>query len=179
MNKIILLLSILILGLSFPYLWKMMNIHFHLQEFHLQENFSNLGSSSIHFNENSNTFIKKENEKYPFSTTDVLLKDSYPLTGRKCIGNDSAYEIWWHYPTFQEGSYDQITNNIRYNNNPDIGNCMPADFCGSLYKEYQTKGNYVYPLPPVKQEDCGTRVNYFYTQPNMLPYKSATANILY
>jgi hypothetical protein len=170
MNKINLLLSILIIGLAFPILWKMMSSHFYLQE-----NFSNLGSSPF----NSNTFMKKENEKYPFSSSDILLKDSYPLTGRKCIGNNSAYQIWWHYPTFQEGSYDQITNNIRYNNNPDIGNCMPADFCGSLYKEYQTKGNYVYPLPPVKQEDCGTRVNYYYTEPNMLPYRASTANILY
>lgn len=174
MNKIHLLLSILLLGLSFPFLWKMINSHFHLQE-----NFSNLGSSPIHFNKNSNTFIKKENDKYPFSNTDVLLKDSYPLTGRSCIGDDSAYKIWWHYPTFKEGSYDQITNNIRYNNNPDTGNCMPADFCGSLYKEHQTKGNYVYPLPPVKPESSGSRVNYYYTPINMLPYKANTANILY
>lgn len=164
------LLSILLLGLAFPILWKMMNKHLYLQE-----NLSNLGSSPI----NSNSIIKNINAKYPFSSSDILLKDSYPLTGRKCIGNDSAYQIWWHYPTFKVGSYDQITNNIRYNNNPDIGNCMPADFCGSLYKEYQTKGNYVYPLPPVKKDYSGTRVNYYYTDPNMLPYKSATANILY
>jgi hypothetical protein len=170
MNKIMFLLSILLLGLAFPILWKMMNKHLYLQE-----NLSNLGSSPI----NSNSIIKNINAKYPFSSSDILLKDSYPLTGRKCIGNDSAYQIWWHYPTFKVGSYDQITNNIRYNNNPDIGNCMPADFCGSLYKEYQTKGNYVYPLPPVKKDYSGTRVNYYYTDPNMLPYKSATANILY
>lgn len=170
MNKIILLLSILLLGLSFPFFWKMTNSHFHLLE-----NFSTLGSSPV----NTNTFIEKENAKYPFLSSDILLKDSYPLTGRKCIGNDSAHNIWWHYPTFKEGSYDQITNNIRYNNNPDTGNCMPADFCGSLYKEHQTKGNYVYPLPPVKPNGCGSRVNYYYTQPNMITYQSDTANILY
>lgn len=169
MNKSLFLLLILLLALSFPIFWKSTNI-----PISFLENFSNLGSNS----KKSYSSIEKENAKYPFSSTDVLLKDSYPLIGKKCIGNDSAYKIWWHYPTFQEGSYDQITNNIRYNNNPDLGNCMPADFCGTLYKENQTKDNYVYPLPPVKPE-CGSRVNYYYTPINMLPYKADTANILY
>lgn len=172
MNKLVLLLLILLIGLSFPFFWKMTNI-----KFSFIEKFNNLGSSPVSFNRKDNNIIQKRNAKFPISSSNVLVKESYPITGRKCIGNDSAYQIWWHYPIFEVGSYEQITNNIRYNNNPDTGNCMPADFCGSLYKEFQTKGNYVYPLPPVKPK-CGSRVNYYYTPTNMLPYKNE-ANILY
>jgi len=111
MNKIVLLLLILLLGLSFPIFWKSTNI-----KFSLLENFNNLGSSPVSFFKKENSIIKKRNEKYSISESNVLVKDSYPITGRKCIGNDSAYKIWWHYPIFEVGSYDQITNNIRYNN---------------------------------------------------------------
>lgn len=165
-SKSFFLLLILLLALAFPIFWKSTT---NKPFFSFMENFSNLGSSS---------YIQKVNEKYSDLSSDLLLKDSYPLTGRKCIGDDSAYQIWWHYPTFQEGSYDQITNNIRYNNNPDLGSCTPANICGMFYKEYQTKNNYVYPLPPLKPE-CGSRVNYYYSPINLLPFKAETANILY
>jgi hypothetical protein len=110
--------------------------------------------------------------------TDILLEDSYPLTGRKGISNNNAYNIWWHYPVFKVGSYAQITNNIKYPNNPDEGTCMPASMCGALYKEKQLKSNYVKPLPPVNP-DCGTRVGYFATDINLLPYRNDMQNILY
>ena len=116
--------------------------------------------------------------KYPFSETDVLLEDSYPLTGRKGISNNGAADIWWHYPIFELGSYDQITNNIRYSNNPDEGTCMPASICGALYKEKQLKTNYIKPLPPINPE-CGTRVGYFDTNINLLPFRTDMQNILY
>ena len=119
---------------------------------------------------------KKEN--YPFPETDVLLQDSYPLTGRKGISNNGAANIWWHYPIFQLGSYDQITNNIRYSNNPDEGTCMPASMCGALYKEKQLKTNYVKALHPLNPE-CGTRVGYFDTDINLLPFRTDMQNILY
>ena len=117
-------------------------------------------------------------DKYPFPETDVLLQDSYPLTGRKGISNNGAANIWWHYPIFELGSYDQITNNIRYSNNPDEGTCMPASMCGALYKEKQLKTNYVKPLPPINPE-CGTRVGYFDTNINLLPFRTDMQNILY
>lgn len=120
---------------------------------------------------------------YDYSTSlgdnnELLLEDSYPLTGRKGISNNNAYNIWWHYPVFKVGSYDQITNNIRYSNNPDEGTCMPASMCGALYKEKQLKTNYVKPLPPVNP-DCGTRIGYFTTDINLLPYRNDMSNILY
>ena len=117
---------------------------------------------------------------YPASVNNVLLEDVYPINSKSGVSKNSGHDIWWHYPIFEVGSYDQITNNIRFSNNPDTGRCMPADVCGTLYKEYQTQSNYVFPLPPVKPE-CGSnsRINYYYTNTNMLPYKSETANILY
>lgn len=112
------------------------------------------------------------------SNNDILLEDSYPLTGRKGISNNNAYNIWWHYPIFKLGSYAQITNNIRYANNPDEGTCMPASMCGALYKEKQLKTNYVKPLPQVNP-NSGTRIGYFTTDVNLLPYRNDMQNILY
>ncbi len=70
--------------------------------------------------------------------------------------------MWWHYPIFKVGSFDQITNNLKYPNNPDIGNCMRAEFCGALYKTKHLKSNHIKPLLPVN-DSCGTRVGYFST----------------
>jgi hypothetical protein len=117
-------------------------------------------------------------QNYPFPQSDVLVEDIYPPTGRNGISNNGAAEIWWHYPIFQLGSYDQITNNIRYSNNPDEGTCMPASMCGVFYKDKQLKTNYVHPLPPINPE-CGTRVGYFDTNINLLPFRNDMQNILY
>lgn len=118
------------------------------------------------------------NQKYPQVQDDVLLKGDYPLTGRKGVSNNNSYNIWWHYPIFKVGSYAQITNNIKYPNNPDDGQCMPAEFCGAIYKEKPNMpSNYIEPLGPVP--DCpGARVNYYTTQQNLLPFKNP-GNILY
>jgi hypothetical protein len=104
---------------------------------------------------------------YPASQTDPLLKDSYPLTGRKGVSNNQYNNIWWHYPVFKVGSYEQITNNIKYPNNPDEGTCISADFCGALYKESQSASNISEVLPPVP-EGQGARVNYYRTDMNLL-----------
>jgi len=130
-------------------------------------------------NENiTNTSLGSSKSNYPFSETNILLENVYPVTGNKGISKNGASDIWWHYPIFQLGSYDQITNNIRYSNNPDEGTCMPASMCGALYKEKQLKTNYVKPLPPINP-DCGTRVGYFDTNINLLPFRTDMQNILY
>lgn len=125
-----------------------------------------------------NTTLGGDKNKYPFPQSDLLVEDSYPPTGRNGISNNGANNIWWHYPIFKLGSYDQITNNIRYSNNPDEGTCMPASMCGALYKEKQLKTNYIKPLPPINP-DCGTRIGYFDTNINLLPFRTNMANILY
>lgn len=117
----------------------------------------------------------------PESQTQVLVQDTYPPIGKNQISNDDSNEIWWHYPTFTLGSYKQITNNIRYSNNPDVGRCTPASMCGALYHEKYLNTNYVHPLPPVNPES-GTRVGYFSTEEQLidsLPYRSDMQNILY
>jgi hypothetical protein len=91
----------------------------------------------------------------------MLLENSYPLTGNKEISNNDAYNIWWHYPVFQVGSYTQLTNNIKYPNNPDDGTCMPASMCQTLYKNKQENSNHVYALPPVNSKNNEIRVNYY------------------
>ena len=126
----------------------------------------------------SNYYLGSTDGIYPSSQTDVLVQDTYPITGKNSVSNDGSNEIWWHYPIFEVGSYKQITNNLRYPNNPDTGRCMPANFCGALYKEKQLKSNYIKPLPPVDPR-VGTRIGYFTTDVNMLPFRTDMPNILY
>lgn len=164
MNQNLLLILILILSVGLPLLYKM-----NLSSW---EGYTNLGTSPVP----TNNYLQKET--YPFSKTDVLLQDSYPLTGENGVSIDQGSKIWWHYPIFEVGSYDQITNNLKFSNNPDTGRCMPADVCGALYKEYQTQSNYVFPLPPVNPE-CGSRINYYHTPSSFLSYRADTTNILY
>ena len=114
----------------------------------------------------------------PSSQTNVLVQDTYPITGINGISDNGAADIWWHYPIFKVGSYAQITNNMRYPNNPDEGTCMPASMCGALYKERHLNTNYISQLPPINP-NCGTRVGYFSTTSNLLPFRTNIPNVLY
>jgi len=96
-----------------------------------------------------------------------LLTDFYKYSGNKNVSNNNYSNIWWYFPIFREGSYKQITNNLRYYKNPDEGTCITADFCGALYKDKKIKSNYIYPLPPVTPEK-GARVNYYYSKLDLL-----------
>ena len=130
-----------------------------------------------------NTFASPPNSllpvnSFPKTEDDVLVQGEFPITHRNGISNNGASNIWWHYPIFELGSYKQITNNIRYSNNPDEGTCMPASMCGALYKERQHPSNIVSVLPPVNSA-CGTRVGYFTTDVDLLPFRTGTSNILY
>jgi hypothetical protein len=115
---------------------------------------------------------------FPKSETEVLVHDFYPPIGKNEVSDDTSSKIWWHRPIFKLGSYDQITNNIRYSNNPDVGTCTPASMCGALYREKQEASNYVKSLPPVNPES-GTRVGYFSTDDNLLYFRTDAQNILY
>ena len=57
---------------------------------------------------------------YPDSLTRVLLQDTYPVEIKKEL-NEDITRSWCHKPIYNVGSYDQITNNIKYPTNPDIG----------------------------------------------------------
>lgn len=153
MNQIILLLFILVLAIGLPLFIKISDT---------MEGYSNYSLAGARGN----------------AKTDILVQDIYPPIGKNQISNDTASDIWWHYPTFEVGSYDQITNNIRYPNNPDVGTCTPASMCGALYHEKKTGNNYITQLPPVNP-DSGTRIGYFSTDANLLPFRIDTPNILY
>lgn len=136
----------------------------------------------------SNTYEGYENYsldqaigKVPDSQVQVLVQDTYPAIGKNQISNNTSNDIWWHYPIFKLGSYKQITNNIRYPNNPDEGTCMPGSMCGALYRKKNIGKNYITPLPPVNSSS-GTRVGYFNTDEQLidsLPFRTDMQNILY
>ncbi len=163
MNKLIFLFFILIIAVALPLFFK------------IQESFKRRRDGYSNYNlENVTTTT----ETPSYADSGLLVKDIYPPTGRLGISNNDSAKIWWHYPIFTLGSYKQITNNIRYSNNPDLGSCKPVSMCGALYHERQLKTNYVNPLPPLNP-NCGTRVGYFDTAINLLPFRTDTPNILY
>jgi len=115
---------------------------------------------------------------YPVSVDKPIL-DSFPLTGRKGVSNKNYQDIWWEYPEFSKSSFEQITNNLRYVDNPDEGTCIRADMCNALYKNRKHKSNKVCPLPPAEQGP-GARVGYYRSDPNLLFFSIPTnENILY
>jgi hypothetical protein len=102
------------------------------------------------------TTYKLDGGKYP-NSTDMLLEDTYKLN-TKNVNNLNVSDEWWRYPTFKVGSFTQITNNIKYPNNPDTSNCTPIDVCG-IYNNYQEKSNISVPLPEADSQ--GRRINYY------------------
>jgi len=158
MKQYIFLFLILVLSLGIPFILNMKN------PMQIFEGYSNLEGAM---------------GKYPYAQKSVLVQDTYPAIGKNQISNNGAADIWKEYPTFQLGSYEQITNNIRYPINPDDGTCMPASMCNALYDNKITGNNYVTPLPPVNISAKGTRVNYYDTDVNLSPYRTDLANILY
>lgn len=159
MNQIVFLLLLIILALGLPLVFNFSNIY---------EGYSNYS-------------LDQATGKFPDAQTKVLVQNTYPPIGKNQISDNDASDIWWHYPTFELGSYAQITNNIRYPDNPDIGRCTPASMCGALYYDKRIGDNYIKPLPPVGT-DCGTRVGYFTTNEQVitsLPYRTDMQNILY
>ena len=115
---------------------------------------------------------------FPKSVSQAIL-DDYPLIGKNQVSHDSASDMWWHYPTFRLPSFKQITNNLKYFKNPDIGTCTRPEMCGALYHDAKVKSNVITPLPEV-EEGPGARVGYFRSEPNKLFWSIPTnENILY
>ena len=159
MNQILFLVLILVLAIGIPLFFKMRNSLEGYSNYTLDQAYGNI----------------------PKSESRVLVQDTYPTIGKNQISNNTSSDIWQNYPTFKLGSYDQITNNIRYPDNPDEGTCMPASMCGALYNDKKIGSNYVKPLAPLNPE-CGTRVGYFDTNVQLvdsLPYRTSMQNILY
>ncbi len=112
-------------------------------------------------------------------SVDRAILDDYPQIGINETSNNNYNNIWTEYPIFPLASFEQITNNIRYHDNPDNGTCIRADFCGAIYKNKKVPSNIVTPLPPA-EEGPGARVGYFRSEPNELYFSIPTnENILY
>lgn len=115
---------------------------------------------------------------FPVSVTKAILND-YPQIGSNVVSKDNYSDIWDNYPVFSVGSYEQITNNLRYYKNPDNGTCRNADFCGAFYRDKKNASNIIKPLPEAEEGE-GARVGYYRTEPNKLYYSIPTnENILY
>jgi len=110
-------------------------------------------------NTNFEAFSNYNLENASLTQTNDLLLNSYPIKKNASVTNNSYDNIWNKYPTFKLGSYEQITNNFKYFNSPDIGNCMPASLCDSIYNYKPNKTNIITPLPPANSN--GIRVNYY------------------
>ncbi len=112
-----------------------------------------------------------ENKEEGFLSTiaqsnDLLVQDQFPPIGRNQVSNDGASNNWVHNPIFKLGSFEQITNNLKYWKNPDNGLCTPTNMCGALYHDSaHHPSNIVSVLPPVSSAKSGVRVGYFVQQP--------------
>ena len=107
---------------------------------------------------------------YPNADNDPILVNSYPTTGSKTVSNNNYSDIWQNYPIFTVGSYAQFTNNLKYWQNPDDGECRTAEFCGALYKDKKVNSNIVTPLPPAPPVNQNSvRVGYYKTDMNLIP----------
>ena len=114
---------------------------------------------------------------YPHANEVPIIADEYPYTGSKTVSKNDASKIWTNYPQFQLGSYEQITNNFKYSDNPDNGTCSRAEFCGALYENKSYGSNIIKPLEPVCS-GSGARVGYFRSDKDLLPFNNKD-NILY
>ena len=99
---------------------------------------------------------------------DILLNNDFPLTKKQNITSNGASDVWEDYPVFKLPSFNQITNNLKYFRNPDIGTCSPEEFCGSLYKDKPHPDNTAQWLTPVSTSSSEIRVNYYNTKPNLV-----------
>jgi hypothetical protein len=137
-----------------------------------------LGLFLAPFVKNLEGFTLNNPGEFPVSVTKAILND-YPQIGQNEVSTYNYGDIWRDYPVFSVGSYEQITNNLRYYKNPDNGTCRNADFCGAFYRDKKNESNIIKPLKEA-EEGPGARVNYYRTEPNKLYYSIPTnENILY
>ena len=95
---------------------------------------------------------------YPCSVNNPKLYGDYPVKKNPGATDLEYSNIWTEYPTYQVGSYEQVTNNKRYWNNPNNGTCIRADMCNGIYDD---KTLDIPPQPPMLKFGEGIRVNYY------------------
>ena len=105
---------------------------------------------------------------FPECQNIALLYKEFPVIHTNMVSDKMYSDIWWKYPSFGVSSYKQITNNIRYPNNPDNGTAVRAEFSNAFYKNKKNKSNYSVPLGPVPLSADKLRVGYYNTKDNLI-----------
>jgi hypothetical protein len=127
-------------------------------------------------------WIKKRNNKenfYNYSSNqigslihsngnDLLLKNEFPTIKNPKISNKNYDDFWWRYPELKFSNYEQLTNNIKYVNNPDQATAIPAEFNFLFYKNIHNKSNKICVPSPVKTKKGQVRIGYFNTDVDIL-----------
>ena len=71
-----------------------------------------------------------------------LLKGIFPISNNPV--STQQYSREWHlYPVFSIPSFKQMTNNLKYFNNPSIAHESPEDFLDTFYGSKSAKSNIV------------------------------------
>jgi hypothetical protein len=106
---------------------------------------------------------------------ELLLSDTnFPIKSKIELSSKNAQDAWFLFPHISKAdeggsSYDQITNNFRYQRNPDIGNTLPGELNSIFYQNnVDRKGNKVCFLDPVEESSEKVRVGFFNTEVDVL-----------
>ena len=97
--------------------------------------------------------------EYPLTEDVPLLNGVFPLADSKTLPNNGSVQLKKYTDAVEVGSFDQTTNNSKYQFSPEDGTCSPASFCGAFYKDLPKTPNTVSPMVPVPYGE-GARVNY-------------------
>lgn len=102
---------------------------------------------------------------YP-KVLEANLLPSYPPMPTNGVSKKNSSDVWRNNPVLPLGSFKQITNNLRYNKNPDQGNCVRSEFCDTMYHDVYNKSNEVNPV--VNADGQGVRVGFYRADSNAL-----------
>jgi len=109
-------------------------------------------------------FVNLTPGNYPLSVDKPILHD-YPNKEHMGISTNS-YEDNYN-QSLIHSTNNQGTNNIRYWQTPDNGNCSPADFCGGLYDNKKIEiPKTPNPIPFISSK---IRVNYYGSEKILCP----------
>ncbi len=114
---------------------------------------------------------------YPLADDVPLLNGVFPLADSKTLPNNGSVQLKKYSTAVEVGSFDQTTNNSKYQFSPEDGTCAPASFCGAFYKDLPKKTVTDSPMVPVPYSD-GARVNY-YRNASYLLQQNNRDNVLY
>jgi len=97
-----------------------------------------------------------------------LLDGLFPISDNPVSRQQYSRE-WGLYPVFSMPSFNQMTNNLRYFNNPSIAHETPEDFLDTFYGHKTAKSNIVSygPITPIVTQH-EPRVGYWNTNIDVL-----------